>query len=154
LLRLEDQKSTALLQDYLNPVPDRVDDREVEVAAKFMDWCARDTGVVETLIRFAVRDQQVKLRMHARKLPLEGLCDKLCIVVLDVLHQGRGSYKSIGSALSKGDPFDALLSIGLGTYRERVTTLRAAILDLERAGLVGERVYSEAAGDFVLADGA
>ncbi len=97
---------------------------------------------IQTLVRFAVRDQQAKLRWHARKLPLEGLSDKLCLAVLDILHQGRASYRTIRSALREGDTFDALLSIGLGSYRERRSTLRAGILDLERRGLVGERVYS------------
>ena len=154
LVRLEDGESTSPLQDYLNPGSDRVDEREVEVAARFMDWCARDRAVAESLVGFSVRDQQAKLRWHARKLPLEGLSDKLCIVVLDILHQGRASYRTIRSALREGDPFDALLSIGLGSYRERISTLRAGILDLERRGLVGERVYSGEAGDFVPAEGA
>lgn len=154
LVRLEDRNTTAPLQDYLNPGSDRVEEREVEVAARFMDWCARDRAVSETLVDFSVRDQQAKLQRHARKLPLEGLSDKLCIAVLDILHQGRASYRTVRSALREGDPFDALLSIGLSSYRDRLATLRTGILDLERKGLVSERVYSGEAGDFVPAEGA
>jgi len=154
LVLLEDRESTGPLQDYLNPSWDRVDDKEVDAAARLMDWCARDGSFVETLLRFAVKDQQAKLRWHARKLPLEGLSDKLCIVVLDILHQGRGSYRTIKSALNRDDPFDALLTIGLSSYRERIATLRAGILDLERQGVVGSRVYSGEAGDYVEAQGA
>jgi hypothetical protein len=151
-VQLEDRESTRPLQDYLNPGSDRVDAREVEVAARFMDWCARDPLFVRAMARFAFLDQQRKLRWHARKLPLNGLSDKLCLVVLDILHQGRGKYRTIKAALKEDDPFDALLSIGLGNYRERIATLRAAILDLERLNIVGDRVYSDREGDFVLAD--
>ncbi|MCF8144033.1 MAG: hypothetical protein K9N21_08950 [Deltaproteobacteria bacterium] len=98
---------------------------------------------------FAFQDQRKKVRRHARKLPLEGLSDKLCLVILDILHQGRAKYTAIKAALSRNDPFDALLSIGLNTYHDRIATLRAGILDLERKGIVGKRVYSNDVGDFI-----
>jgi hypothetical protein len=151
LVQLESQLSTQALQDYLNPDSGGVERQEVVVAAKFMDWCARDPQFKETMVRFAFSDQRDKLRGHARNLPLNGLSDKLCLVVLDILHQGRGKYTTIGAALGKNDPFDALLDIGLNTYRERIATLRNGILDLERRGIVGHRVYRNEVGDFVTA---
>ena len=151
-VRLEDADDTAGLQDYLNPGAEEVEPGEVEVAARMMDWCARDAAFVDTLVRFGVRDQQAKLRRHARRLPLEGLSDKLCLVVLDILHQGRAGYRAITRALAEDDPFDALLDLGLHAYRERIATLRASLLELESRGIVGRRVYSQ--GGFVEADGA
>jgi hypothetical protein len=150
LVQLEDRESSAALQGYLNPDEYRVDQKETEIAARFMDWCARDVQFARTMEGFAFEDQRRKIRLHGRKLPLDGLSDKLCLVILDILHQGRAKYTAINAALNQTDPFDALLSIGLTTYRDRIATLRAGILDLEQKGVVGKRVYSDEAGDFVL----
>lgn len=149
LVQLEDSVSTEPLQSYLNDDEYSVDRKEVETAARFMHWCARDPEFVRTMEGFAFRDQRRKVRYHARKLPLDGLSDKLCLVILDILHQGRARYTTINGALNRADPFDALLSIGLSNYRERISTLRAGILDLERKGIAGGRVYSATAGDFI-----
>ena len=64
------------------------------------------------------------------------------------------SYPSIRAALGADDPFDALLAIGASHYRERVSTLRAGIKDLEAAGRVGRNVYDVASGRFVVPSGA
>jgi hypothetical protein len=151
---LENDTSSEPLQTLLNPDGTQVTPQSVTVAAKLMDWCAREPRFALTMTDFAVRDQREKLQRHARKLPLEGRSDKLCLVVLDILHQGRGKYTSIASALGSADPFDALLNIGLGTYGERIATLRREILELERRGIVGHRVYDSGRGTFVVASGA
>ncbi len=151
---LEDNDSTEPLQLYLNPNSQQVEELAVVVAAKFLAWCATDQRFVRTLAEFAFRDQQEKLKRHARKLPLDGLSDKLCMVVLDILHQGRGKYSTIKKALVKPDPFDALLNIGLDTYRERIATLRSEMLRLESRGLIGFRAYDGALARFVSAEGA
>jgi hypothetical protein len=101
-------------------------------------------------VAFAVREQQKKLTAHPARLPLDGASDKLCIVVLDILHQGRGRYTTIANALRAADPFDALLAIGAGSYAERVATLRAGIRDLEVQGRVGQKVYDTASHSFVV----
>lgn len=152
--QLENDSCTAPLQEYLNPDFPQVGPRSVTVAAKFMDWCARDPQFVRTMAAFAFRDQRRKLQGHARKLVLNGLSDKLCLVVLDILHQGRGKYVAIAAALKKSDPFDALLGIGIHAYRERISTLRQEILQLEGKGIVGQRVYNQDAGNFEIATGA
>lgn len=96
-----------------------------------------------------MREQKEKLARHARKLPLEGVVDTSCIVVLDILHQGRGKCSAIRAALAADDPFDALLAIGASHYRERISTLRAGLKDLEADGRVGRKVYEAESGDFV-----
>lgn len=151
---LESADSTAPLQDYLNPDESAVDATESDRAARVIDWCTRDPALRELNIRFSVEQQRRKLAGYASRLPLDGLVDKLVLVVLDVLHQGRGGFQSLGRALADDDPFDALLNIGSSSYRERVATLRLGIRELEEQGHVGHRVYSRDAGDFVLPEGA
>lgn len=149
LTALESASSTEGLMAYLNATPREVDPLEAERAARLVDWSLRDKSMRDTQVAFSVREQKRKLAAHARKLPLEGVADKLCIVVLDILHQGRGKYTTIRAALTADDPFDALLAIGASQYRERVSTLRAVIRDLEARGLVGRKVYDRQSGTFV-----
>jgi hypothetical protein len=146
---LESATTTAALMTYMNATPQAVDASEAERAARLVDWALRHASMRDVQVAFSVREQKRKLARHARSLPLEGASDKLCLVVLDILHQGRGKYAAIRAALAADDPFDALLAIGASTYRDRVSTLRAGIRDLEAEGRVGRKVYDAAAGDFV-----
>ncbi|MEO7189618.1 MAG: hypothetical protein ABI051_01030 [Vicinamibacterales bacterium] len=151
---LESATSTRPLMSYLNPSPDSIDREETDRAARLVHWCVSHAALRELLVAFFVRQQRAKLNTHARKLPLEGLTDKLCLTVLDILHQGRAKYAAIQAALEKADPFDALLALGASTYKERVGTLRQEIQKLEARGLVGTKVFSTAAKDFVVPAGA
>jgi hypothetical protein len=154
LRALESSSSTAALMAYLNPKSDQVDDVEAERAARMVDWCVRDTALRDLNVDFAVRQQHRKLAYYATRLPLDGVVDKLCLVVIDILHQGRAGFASIKAALAADDPFDSLLGLGASTYRDRIATLRAGIRGLEERGKVGRKVYDRAAGDFVVPGGA
>jgi hypothetical protein len=107
-------------------------------------------GTRELQVAFAVREQRRKLAAHATRLPLDGVVDKLCLVVLDILHQGRAKYTKIAAALAADDPFDALLSVGASQYGDRNATLRAGIKELEVREKVGRKVYGREAGDFLV----
>jgi uncharacterized small protein (DUF1192 family) len=152
--QLESATDTKPLMAYFNATPDRVDDEEAERAARLVHWCVSQPAMRELQVSFVVNQQQRKMAGHALKLPLDGVVDKLCIVVLDILHQGRAKYTAIRTALAAADPFDALLGLGASTYKERVATLRAEIQKLEAQGRVGRKVYDQAAGDFVVPPGA
>ena len=154
LRALESSSSTAGLMAYLNPKSDRVDDTETERAARVVDWCVRDPALRDLNVDFAVRQQRRKLAYYATRLPLDGVVDKLCLVVLDVLHQGRASFTALKAALAADDPFDSLLGLGASTYRDRIATLRGGIRSLEEQGRVGRKVYDRAAADFVVPGGA
>lgn len=151
---LESTDSTADLMAYFNPTAAKVDDDEVERAARVVDWCVRDAAFRDLQVDFAVRQQQRKLKGYAAKVPLHGIVDKLCLVVLDILHQGRGTFAQIKNALAANDPFDSLLAIGAKDYAERVATVRGGIRGLEERGKVGHKVYDRTRGDFVVPIGA
>jgi hypothetical protein len=151
---LESATSTRPLMNYFNSSPASVDSEEADRSARLVHWVASHAAMRNLLVTYFVRQQRRKLSSHAAKLPLDGLTDKLCLVVLDVLHQGRAKYDTIRAALHKADPFDALLALGASTYKERVATLRAEIQKLEARGIVGNKVYSKARKDFVVPAGA
>jgi hypothetical protein len=151
---LESARSTRPLMEYFNPTEDRVDGVEVERAARIVDWCVADPALRDLTVDFAVRQQRRKLAFYATKLPLDGVVDKLCLVVIDILHQGRAGFASIKKALAAADPFDSLLGLGASSYAERIATLRAEIRGLEEDGRVGRKVYDRRAADFVVPRGA
>jgi len=151
---LESATSTRPLMSYFNSSPASVDSEEADRSARLVHWVASHAEMRRLLVTYFVAQQRRKLAGHATKLPLEGLTDKLCLVVLDILHQGRAKYDAIRVALGKADPFDALLALGASTYKERVATLRAEIQKLEGRGIVGKRVFSKAAKDFAIPSGA
>ena len=140
--------------EYFNPTDNRVDEIEAERAARMVDWCVRDQSFRDLLVDFGVRRIRAKLANDTTHLPLDGLVDRVCLVILDIRHQGRGGYTAIRTALRQPDPFEALLSIRAAQYRERIATLRAGIRDLEAAGRVGLKVYDAASQDFVVPEGA
>jgi hypothetical protein len=148
--QLESATDTRGLMRYFNDSPDDVDEQEAGRAARLVDWCMRYPAVRDCQVAFTVNQQRRKFEMHARKLRLAGVVDKLCLVILDILHQGRGRYPTIAAAVASDHPFDALLSIGAARFPERVTTLRAAIRDLEARDIVGERVWDPVTKDFVV----
>lgn len=154
LEELESAENTEALMSYFNPSPNEVDDEEAERAARMVDWCVRDSTARELQVAFAVRRFRHKLARYATKLPLDGVVDKLCLAVLDILHQGRAGYRSIRRALAADDPFDALLTFGASTYRDRLATLRAGIRDLEEQHRLGRQVYDAATNTFVEPRGA
>jgi hypothetical protein len=151
---IESATATNALMAYFNDTPDTVDDTEARRAALLVDWTMRHKPMRDAQVDFTIREQKRKLATHARKLPLDGVTDKLCFVVLDILHQGRGKYAVIRQGLAAGDPFDALLGIGASTYRDRVATLRSGIRMLEGGGKMGRKVYDAASGEFVVPSGA
>lgn len=151
---LESATSTRPLMNYFNSSPATIDSDEADRCARLVHWCVGDENLRKLLVEFFITQQRGKLSTHAKKLPLEGLTDKLCITVLDILHQGRANYARITTALGSSDPFDALLSLGAATYRERVSTLRQEIQKLEVNGRVGRKVFSKAAKDFIVPTGA
>ena len=154
LTPLESATSTRPLMSYFNGSPTSVDSEEADRAARLVHWVASFAEMRELLATYFVTQQRRKLAGHAAKLPLSGLTDKLCLVVLDILHQGRAKYDPIRAALDKADPFDALLALGASTYKDRVATLRAEIQKLEVRGIVGKKVYNSARKDFIVPAGA
>ena len=150
---LETAASTEPLMRYFNDTPTEVDTNESDRSARLVHWAMRDRAIRDLQVAFTVREQRRKLARHAKALPLSGAVDKLCVVVLDILHQGRSRYPSIGAALRAADPFDALLSLGASQYGERVATLRSGIRDLEAQERIGRKVYDARSGEFVLPDG-
>jgi hypothetical protein len=129
---LEDAKSTQPLMDYLNPTTTDIEDSEVIASAKFIHWTANHKEAQALQVLHMVATFKGLMKAADRNLHLDGRAGDLCVIVCDILHQGRAKYPAIQQALATGKR-EALLSLGSISYPDRIKTLRAA---LDAAGVV------------------
>jgi hypothetical protein len=149
LVRLESEDSTEGLMCYLNPNRDVVDEGEVISAAKFIHWSLHDPAHRDVQVALAVSQQQRKMAQYGRLYHLHGVADTVCLVVMDIRHQGRAKSRHIIEALQSQDALGNLLQLGEDKFRERIRTLRSAITAGEADGTLGVRRYDAASNDFV-----
>jgi hypothetical protein len=149
LERLETDNSTEGLMGYLNPSRDVVDEREVINAAKCIHWSLHDPAHRDLQVAFTISQQRQKMAQYGRLYHLNGLVDTVCLVVADIRHQGRAKSRHIIEALESQDTLDNLLEIGADRFRERLSTLRAALEAGEGEGIFGKHRYDAALNDFV-----
>jgi hypothetical protein len=120
---LETDTTTGALMDYLNPTPGTVDDEEVIAAAKFIHWNMTHPASQALQVSQMVATGHAILKRADTRLGLDGVSADLCCIVMDILHQGRGTFAQMLQALQQSDPYKALLTIGSPVYDERIKTL-------------------------------
>jgi len=154
-VKLETPETAEPLMRYLNPSLDEVEEIEAINAAKFIHWCDNDPQHQALQVAVGIEHLREAMKGYAQRYSLDGRSDKVCLVVADIRHQGRGRSSQILSALNTGGndekAFKNLLEIGKELYAGRVATLKAEIGKQATAGIMGKRKYSAQQGDFVLA---
>lgn len=152
VMRLETAASTDALKRYLNPSGGEVENREVLSAARFVHWCSHSKAHRDIQVRVGIDTVREKLRTAHRKIGLEGRSDKVCFVVVDILHQGRGTFAAMKQIIDNNNDavaFEKLLTIGASNFPGRIETIRAEVAKLAAAGHFGTRKYSAATNDLV-----
>lgn len=152
LMRLETDVTTQPLMRYLNPTINEVEELEAINAAKFVHWSDNDPAHRKIQVDVGISVFKKAMKIYANKYALNGVLDKVCLVVADIRHQGRGDSASIINALNTHGDMDAaynnLLKIGQQNYQERINTLSKTVKDLLTNGTLGQRRYDTATGDF------
>jgi hypothetical protein len=152
LKQLESAESTRGLMDYLNPSSSSVDDIEAIDAAKFIDGANQFSEQRALQVNEAINTAKQIMKVSGPRYALDGMIDKVCLVILDIRHQGRAGSQSIIHALNTGTSEDAkfedLLKIGATQFPERIRTLRAQIKKLVTTGVLGAKRYRIATNDF------
>ena len=152
LLRLETATSSEALKRYLNPSGGEVENREVLSAARFIHWSSHSQAHRVTQVRTGVETAKEKVRQAQKRMALDGRSDKVCFVVMDILHQGRGTYALMKQFVENNNDavaYEKLLTIGAADYAPRIDTIRKEVKKLEAKGLFGRKRYSAANNDFV-----
>lgn len=149
--QLESSDSTKKLMQYLNPSLGEVEEIEVINSAKFIHW-SKDTQHIEIQVECAIDHVKKAMKEYSRRYNLDGRSDKVCLVVADIRHQGRGKSVEIIDALNTSDDEKAyknLLEIGEHTYPERIKTLTDTIKAMVSTGKLGNKKYNQTKNDFV-----
>ncbi|MFO1424266.1 MAG: hypothetical protein U1F70_11550 [Candidatus Competibacteraceae bacterium] len=149
LEQLEDDVSTLPLIDYLNPSLKEVEDTEIIQAAKFVHWVQNDPLHRDVQVRIGIEHFKSKMLQYAKQYGLEGIEDRICLVIADIRHQGRAKSSAIVTALHSANPLKALLQLGEPQYAGRLQTLRQEINKLSASGVLGTRVYRIQEADFI-----
>ncbi|MBT2298986.1 hypothetical protein J7E70_00780 [Variovorax paradoxus] len=149
IVPLESDDSTDGLLDYLNPSLREIEDTEIIQAAKFVHWAQNDARHRELQIEIGIAEIRKKMAQYSRRYRLDGATDVVCLLVMDIRHQGRATSDSIVAALQSSNPVARLLEIGASRYPNRIAVLRKEINALTADGTFGALKYSDAAGEFV-----
>jgi hypothetical protein len=151
VLRLEKSTSSEALKRYLNPSGSGVEDAELLSSARFIHWAHHSQAHRDQQVKTGVETIRQKLRDAQQRMNLNGRSDKVCFVVMDILHQGRGTYavmKQIVENNNDSAAYTKLLTIGASNYAERIQTIRGEVARLEGEGRFGVRKYRAATNDF------
>ena len=124
---LETAETTRALMRFLNPSLSSVDDDEVIAAAKLVHWTTSHPGTQTLQVQHMVATAKRLMEEADRRLGLDGADAALCCAILDIRHQGRGTFAEMQKALGEKKPLDALIEVGAFSYPERVKTLRNAL---------------------------
>jgi hypothetical protein len=144
---LETAATTEPLMDYLNPTLNSIEDDEVIAAGKFIHWTINHPNVQVLQVQRMITNAGALLVQADRRLQLDGVAGDLCCIVMDILHQGRGTFPDMLKALHAKDPYKSLLAIGAIPYPDRVKTLGNALQT--RRDALAKKQWSRGKSDFV-----
>ncbi len=122
------EKQLALLMAYLNSSPTSIDSAELSAAARLMNWLRIDPKAKELQISTFISHAKEKLsRAKTKVAGFDGGDWRTALWVMDILHQGRGSFAQMTVAFAAADPEAALKRIGWPKYKTRILTVEAAV---------------------------
>lgn len=151
--QLEDKDSTNALMDYLNPSCSGIEAIEVINAAKLIDGANQFSDQRQLQANEAINTARQIMSVSGPRYNLDGMIDKVCLVIMDIRHQGRADSQKIIKALQSGSTeeakFNNLLKIGAAQYPDRIKTLKSEVQKLVDAGTLGRKRYRLATNDFV-----
>jgi hypothetical protein len=152
LTQLESDTSTEGLMNYLNPTLGDVENQELICSARFVHWAMNDAKHRRIQVETAIEHFKNNMKHYAITFNLNGFPDKVCLVICDILHQGRAKNKHIIEAINTGGNFEKaynnLLQLGKEKYPERVRTVQTNITNLVNQGVFG-KTYKQATNEFV-----
>jgi hypothetical protein len=152
LTQLESNTSTQGLVNYLNPTLLDVENQEALSAARMVHWTQDDPQNRLLQVRLATQLFEDHMPRYHRQLGLDQAPAKVCLVVCDILHQGRGKFSRIAAALNTNGNWEQayanLLTIGEVSYGERIKTLKRKTNEAVNAGTL-DKIYDAGTNRFV-----
>jgi hypothetical protein len=138
LTQLENDESSKKLMEYLNPSTDEVENQELICSARFVHWATNDPAHRRIQVEHSISLYKDNMKKYHKRFNLNGYPAKICFMICDILHQGRGTYDRISYALDTDNyekAFQNLCTIGNVHYQTRINALKIQIKKLEQAGI-------------------
>ncbi len=152
ITQLESNSSTQGLMDYCNPSLDEVENQELICSARMIHWAINDPKHKAVQVELAIQFFQENMKSYHQRFGLDGAPAKVCAMVCDIRHQGRGTNDRIANALNTGGDYEKafrnLCSIGASNYQGRINTVRNTISSLLTSGQFNQ-TYQAANNVFV-----
>jgi len=153
LKQLESDASTQALMDYLNPTLQEVETQELICSARMVHWASNDPAHRKIQVETGIQHFKNNMVEYNRLFKLNGVPAKVCQVICDIRHQGRGMNTEISKALNTNGNYELafanLCTIGASKYITRITTVQNTINSLLTAGRFNTK-YDSATNSFVL----
>lgn len=147
------QTDNQKLMDYLNPHLDEVENQELICAARMVHWATNSAAHRKIQVDTAIELFKKDMNRYAHEYNLNGMPDKICLIICDIRHQGRARSSAIINALNTNSNLDRaynrLFNLGETHYSGRIRTLRTAVAQLVANGTLGIKKYSSATNDLV-----
>jgi hypothetical protein len=138
--------------NYLNPTLTDIENQELICAARFVHWAMNDAKHRRIQVETAIEHFKNNMKHYAITFNLDGFPDKVCLVICDILHQGRAKNRHIIEAINTNGNFEKaynnLLQLGKEKYPERVRTVQTTITNLITQGVFG-KTYKQATNEFI-----
>jgi hypothetical protein len=152
LTQLESDLTTQPLMEYLNPTINDVENQEIICAARMVHWATNDTQVNAFQVAHTISMYKENMINYQRRLSLDGYPAKVCFMICDILHQGRGRFDRIAYAIDTNKDYKKaysnLCTIGQVNYQNRINSLKVAINKLTSDGIFN-KVYQASNNIFV-----
>jgi hypothetical protein len=152
LSQLESDTSTEALMKYLNPSLSEIENQELICSARMVHWSQNDPDHRRIQVETAIAHFQEKMVEYDQRFGLNDVPAKVCQLICDIRHQGRGTNDRIAAALNTNGDYDKaylnLLTIGNANYAERIKTVNSTIRKLLEEGLFLKK-YSSLQTEFV-----
>lgn len=152
LIQLEDDISTNALMNYLNPSLLEIETQELICSARMVHWSQSDPAHRKIQVEVAIKHFQEKMVEYDQRFGLNEAPAKVCQLVCDIRHQGRGTNDRIAAALNTNGDYDNayqnLLSIGSVNYSKRIKSVDRTIKKLLEEEIFLKK-YNSRQKDFV-----
>jgi hypothetical protein len=115
-------------------------------------WAGNDAAHRKIQVETAIQHFKNNMIEYNKRFKLQGAPAKVCQVICDIRHQGRGMNDRIAHALNTGGNYDLaftnLCTIGAANYAQRITTVRNTINSFVASGIFNKK-YDSTSNSFV-----
>jgi hypothetical protein len=146
LSQLESDTSTQGLMDYMNPGLQEIENQELICSARMVHWATHSAEHRRVQVATAIAHFRENMVEYSKRFNLNGVPAKVCQMVCDIRHQGRGMNDRIANAMNTDGnwelAFTNLCSIGSVNYSTRINTVRSTINGLLDSGTFNLKYHS------------